>query len=188
MRENDLNEVIYMNKIELIDFVDTEKTYKLIHKWCSEEFIYECCEQRVLSYDEIKSKYKDKLLSGKQKLYLISYDDKPIGLIQLYKYDDLMFDELRNYKNIYEYDIFIGEKDYLHKGIGTKVINIVNNFIYDNYLADCIVLRPFRRNISAIKCYQKSDFKIIKEYDGKDTLGNNEKILVLINIVKRRDG
>ena len=38
-------------------------------------------------------------------------------------------------------------------------MNIVNNYIYDNYSADCIVLRPFKRNTNAIKCYQKVWFK-----------------------------
>lgn len=31
------------------------------------------------------------------------------------------------------------------------------------------------------ECYQKNNFNIINEYDGKDTLGNNERIVVLIN-------
>lgn len=170
-----------MSKIELIDFKDTDDIYKLIYKWCSEKFIYEWFEQRVLSYDEIVAKYRKKLLDEKQKLFLISYDEKLIGFVQIYRYSDLVFDELKKYKNIYEYDIFIGEKDYLHKGIGKEAISIINEFIYDNYLADCIILRPFKRNISAIKCYQKCGFRLVKEYDGKDTIGNNEKIVILIN-------
>jgi len=170
-----------MSKIELIDFKDTDDIYKLIYKWCSEKFIYEWFEQRVLSYDEIVAKYRKKLLDGKQKLFLISYDEKLIGFVQIYRYSDLVFDELKKYKNIYEYDIFIGEKDYLYKGIGKEAISIINEFIYDNYLADCIILRPFKRNISAIKCYQKCGFRLVKEYDGKDTIGNNEKIVILIN-------
>ena len=31
------------------------------------------------------------------------------------------------------------------------------------------------------ECYQKNNFNIINEYDGKDTLENNERIVVLIN-------
>lgn len=172
---------MYMDILKLKDFEDTEDNYKLIYKWCNEKHVYEWFEQRVLSFDEIVNKYKNKLLDGKQKLFLISYNDKLIGLVQIYKYDDIIFDELKDYKNVYEYDIFIGDLDYLNKGIGTKVVDIVNKLIYDNYLADCIILRPFKRNIHAIKCYQKCGFRIIKEYDGKDTLGNSEKITVLIN-------
>ena len=177
-----------MDKIELIDFNDTNKTYKLIHKWCSKKNIYEWFEQRILSYEEIVKKYKNKILEGKQKLLLINYDNKPIGLVQLYKYDDLTFDKIKEYKNIYEYDIFIGDSNYLHKGIGTRTIDIINRYIYENYSADCIVLRPFKRNINAIKCYEKNNFHIINEYEGKDTLGNKETIIVLINTpnIKKR--
>ena len=164
-----------MYKIELVDFSDNENTYKLLYKWCREKFVYEWFEQRVLSYEEIVNKYKNKLKEGKQKLFIIKCDDNPIGLIQLYKYDDELFDEIKEYNNIYEYDIFIGERNYLYKGIGSEVINILNKYIYDNYLADSIVLRPFKRNENAIKCYLKNNFKIIKEYDGKDTLGKDEK-------------
>ena len=170
-----------MDKIELIAFSDTMDNYKLLHKWCREKFVYEWFEQRILSFDEIVQKYKNKLLEGKQKLYFINYENKLIGLVQLYKYNDLIFEELQPYHNIYEYDLFIGNSNYLHKGIGTKVVNMVNSFIYNYYHADCIVLRPFKRNVGAIKCYQKNNFQIIKEYDGKDTIGNNERIVVLIN-------
>ncbi len=171
-----------MSKIELRKFSDTDDTYKLIYKWCSEKNVYEWFEQRVLSYNEIVKKYKRKLLEGLQKLYIINYDDKPIGLVQLYKYDDFIFDEIKDYKNIYEFDIFIGDADYLSKGLGVRIIKIVNNLIYEHFLADCIILRPFKRNIRAIKCYQKINYKIIKEYDGYDSLGNAETIVILINV------
>ena len=170
-----------MNRIELIAFKDEKETYELIHKWCSQKYIYEWFEQRPLSYDKIVKKYKDKLLKGKQNLFIINYDNKPIGFVQIYQYSDKVFDEIKTYKNIYEYDLFIGDNKYLNKGIGTKAISIINEYIYDNYSADCIILRPFKRNINAIKCYQKNKFKIIKEYEGKDTLGNKETMVVLIN-------
>lgn len=170
-----------MNEIELINFIDNHANYELMHKWCSEKFVYEWFEQRILSYDEIVEKYKTKLLTNKQKLYIINYKEKPLGFVQIYRYDDRIFDELKSYKNIYEYDIFIGKSDYLSIGIGTKIVNIVNDYIYNNYFADCIVLRPFKRNIRAIKWIQKNNFKIINEYDGIDTIGNEEKFVVLIN-------
>ena len=68
--------------------------------------------------------------------------------------------------------------------INNMIIDIENGCnenIYNNYLADCIVLRPFKRNTRAIKCYQKNGFDIIKEYDDFDTIGNKEKIVVIIN-------
>ena len=56
-----------------------------------------------------------------------------------------------------------------------------NNYIYENYLCDFIVLRPFKRNERAVKCYEKCGFEIVDEYVGSDTLGNKEKMIVLLN-------
>ena len=160
---------------------DTEKDYKQLHKWCSKDYVYEWFEQRILSYDEIVNKYQKKLNDQIQKLFIIKSNNKDIGLVQIYKYDEI----LDNYKNVYEYDIFIGEEDYLNKGIGKKVIAKANEMIYKDYHADAIILRPFKRNIRAIKCYKKCGFKHINDYDGFDTLGNPEVISVLIKEQRR---
>lgn len=159
---------------------DTKEDYLKLHRWCSNKNVYEWFEQRILSLDEIESKYKNKLLSNKQELYIINYDDKDIGFVQIYKYEN---DIDLKYDNAYEYDIFIGEEEYLNKGIGKDIVNSINNMIFKN--TDTIILRPFKRNEKAIKCYQKCGFKLIKEYDGIDTLGNKEIISVL---VRSKDG
>ncbi len=148
---------------------DDKDEYKQIHKWCSNKFVYEWFEQRILSYDEIVTKYQNKLKEKKQDLYIIIYNNKDIGHVQIYKYND----------TTYEYDLFIGEEEYLNKGIGTIIVNKINDIIYKEYKATSIILRPFKRNIRAIKCYEKCGFKQVDEYLGKDTLGNPEVIIVL---------
>lgn len=171
-----------MNELKLIKFEDTEKNYKLMYKWCNEKFIYEWFEQKKLLYEEVVKKYQSKILNHKQKLFIIQYNNQPIGFAQIYRYDYTMFNELKKYNNIYEYDVFIGEKEFLSRGLGTKIVKEINTLIYKTYFADCIVLRPFKRNTRAIRCYQKNNFFIIHEYEGIDTIGNKETIQVLINI------
>ena len=170
-----------MDKIELIKFTDKKDNYELMYKWCSQDFIYEWFEQRKLSFLEIENKYKNKILNNHQQLFFINYNDNKIGFVQIYKYEDKKCNDLIKFDNIFEYDIFIGDKEYLSRGIGTKIVNYVNNYIYKNYLCDCIVLRPFKRNERAVKCYKKCGFEEIGEYIGTDTLGNKEKIIVLLN-------
>lgn len=170
-----------MDKIELIKFNNLMDNYHLMHKWCSEKFVYEWFEQRILTFEEVVNKYKTKLLEQKQDLYFISYNKINIGFVQIYKHEGEKFNELNSYDNIYEYDIFIGESKYLSKGIGTKIVNYIDKYIYEKYLSDCIILRPFKRNIRAIKYYQKNGFHIINEYSGFDTIGNKEKYVVMIN-------
>ena len=174
-----------MSKIDLIEFANKKDNYELMYKWCSQDFIYEWFEQRKLSLSEIVEKYKTKLLNKKQDLFLINYNGKKIGFVQIYKYNENKIEKLNNYDSIFEYDIFIGESEYISKGLETQIVNYVNDYIYNNYLCDCIVLRPFDRNKRAIRCYEKCGFIKIDEYIGTDTLGNKEKVVVLLNKLDR---
>ena len=153
--------------------------FKQLYKWCSQEFIYEWFEQRALSYEEIVTKYTNKLNNKKQELLIIQCDGKDIGYTQIYKYDGTI--NIKNHKNLYEYDLFIGEEKYLSKGIGIIIVKNINKMIYSKYNADGIILRPFKRNIRAIKCYEKCNYKIIDEYEGTDTIGNPEILTVMLN-------
>lgn len=168
-----------MNDITLSKFNGNEDNYKLMYKWCNEDYIYEWFEQRKLSYKEIVDKYSNKL-NGNQKLYIINYENKKIGYFQVYQYNEKN-DYLKEYHNIYEYDLFIGEKEYLNKGIGSLVVQKINDMLFYKYNADCIILRPCTRNIRAIKCYEKNGFYKIYDYNDKDTIGNKETYTFLIN-------
>ncbi len=168
--------------ITLRNLEDKEEDYKKVYNWCQNKYVYEWFEQRKLSYEEIHSKYKNKLDMHNQDIFIIKCDEKDIGLVQIYKFEkNINIKEINKYNNIFEYDIFIGEKDYISKGIGKEIIELINNIIYMIYNADAIILRPFKRNIRAIKCYEKAGYKQIYEYLGKDTLDKDEEIIVLLN-------
>lgn len=166
--------------ITLRSLIDSEEEYKRIHKWCQNKDVYEWFEQRILSYDEVVNKYKNKLYNSEQTVLIIEYQGIPIGLLQFYKYDNKMIlDDIKRYNNIYEYDLFIGENLY-SKGIGKKAIDLIDNYLFNDKNSDCIILRPFSRNIRAIKCYEKCGYKEIYKYMGKDTLGNDEEMSFMI--------
>ncbi len=167
--------------ISLRKMEDNDNEYEKIYNWCQNKYVYDWFEQRILSFDEIKEKYKRKIELKKQDLFVIQFNNQDIGLVQIYKYEkDLLFSDLNCYKKPYEYDIFIGVEEYLSKGIGTQVVNLVNDYIYDNYMADVIILRVFKNNTRAINCYKKCGFEIIHEYIDKDTIGNNQDMLILV--------
>ena len=170
------------NEITFRPLLDKEEDYQKLHKWCHHREVYEWFEQRVLSYEEIVSKYRRKLKEKKQSLWIIQYQNKDIGLVQIYPYEeDEMKGYLSSYHNIYEYDLFIGIPSYLSKGLGKKIIPRINRKIYQEYPAKTILLRPFKRNRRAVCCYEKSHFKKIGEVVSKDTLGKKETILLLIH-------
>ena len=151
-----------MNNIKLVKVDNSNVDYDLLYSWCQDKNVYKC---------------NNKLNNSDQTLLYIDKDNTHIGLVQLYKSDY----EYETYNNIYEYDLFIGDVSSLSKGIGTVVVNMINKMLFDDFDADLIVLRPFKRNVRACKCYEKCSFKLIDEYDDVDTLGNKEKYCVYIN-------
>lgn len=156
---------------------DNEEDYLKLYNWCQNKYVYEWFEQRKLSYDEIVNKYRSKLENGKQDLYIITLDNKDIGFVQIYKFED----DINMGIDAYEYDVFIGEENYIGKGFGKEIVKNINDFIYEKYKTHDIIIRPFKRNIRAVKCYLKCGFKEVLEYQGNDTLGNKEAVVVLLN-------
>ncbi len=63
-------------------------------------------------------------------------------------------------------DLFIGEVEFLGKGIGTKVVKKFCQLIFKRGF-ERILIDPSAENKSAISCYQKAGFKKVKElFDG----------------------
>ncbi len=62
-------------------------------------------------------------------------------------------------KSLAAIDFFIGDVDYVGKGIGVEILKSFDYQGYENILVD-----PEIDNISAIKTYEKAGFKKIKEY------------------------
>lgn len=166
------------NMVDLIELMDEDGNYQLLYKWCSKEYIYLNFEQRKLSFPEIKEKYYKRILSNSFiNTFLIRYNKDKIGLIQY-----------QSFKNEYgiskgiEIDIFIGEENYLHKGIGKKAINLlIDKLKKENHV---FVMLPLKTNIKAINCYLKVGFKIEKELILNDTIGNKQTYLLMKKIVE----
>lgn len=162
--------IIIKDNIILRKLKDDEDDYKLLYKWCSKKEIYLYFEQRKLSYEEIKNKYKTRIQKNKVETYIIEYKNIPVGLIQY---------ELKD-NRIYNIDIFIGELDYHHKGIATNSINLLCEYLFKEKNANKLIMCPLKSNIKAVKCYEKCGFKIIKEYIEKDTIGKKQVFNLMI--------
>ena len=62
-------------------------------------------------------------------------------------------------KSLGSIDFYIGNIDYIGKGIGVEVLKVFDYQGYKNILVD-----PDMNNIAAIKTYERVGFKKIKEY------------------------
>lgn len=65
-------------------------------------------------------------------------------------------------------DQFIGETEYWNKGIGTKFVKSMIDYLINYEKADRIVMDPQAWNERAIACYKKCRFekvKLLKEHE-----------------------
>ncbi len=97
--------------------------------------------------------------------YIILFDEKLIGMIQSCKLDDYPAEKIEfglegSYASI---DLFIGEADYVHKGLGSSIIrNFLEEIAFKKYDVDYCFIDPDPKNNIAIKAYRKAGFKYLK--------------------------
>ena len=161
--------IIINDELKLRRLKDDESNYRYLEKWYKEKEVYHAFEQRVLSYEEIKDKYYERTLDNtKVPVYMIEFKSNPIGIVQYKEIDN----------NKYELDIFIGDINLHNKGIGHLVINKMCEYLFNNNAKE-IIMCPLKDNLKAINCYKKCGFIIEKEFEEKDTIGN-EQVYVLM--------
>jgi aminoglycoside 6'-N-acetyltransferase len=135
----------------------------LLHSWFQMPHIVQWWPVPRKDEDFFNSFLK-RIRSG-TKPYLVLCNDLPIGYLQCYDVNLATNSWLPKLAgNMIGIDQFIGEPDYLGKGIGTLFIKkFVENLIAkDGSLT--IVVDPDPTNAAAIRCYEKVGFKKHGEY------------------------
>lgn len=121
--------------------------------------------------DYIHSKIKG---NGHTFPFIIYLDNLPIGYIQycdLYSYRTLTPKPKGLFTNespgTFCIDLFIAESNFLNKGYGTEIIKQFTHKLINELDAKKILIDPAATNKRAIRCYEKTGFKIIKNaHDG----------------------
>ena len=119
-------------ELKLRQLHDSNEDYQWLEKWYQEKEIYSHFEQRKLNDKEIRDKYYPRTLKDARiPVYMILYDDMPIGIIQ---YQCLSKENQELYGihsgNAYEIDIFIGELSMQGKGLGQKAVYLLSQFLF----------------------------------------------------------
>lgn len=156
-----------MNNSDLINFRRLDICdLSYMYKWLNYDFIIEWYSKKKWTLKEIEEKYlpyinKEKPTQG----YLILYNNTPIGYIQTYKIHD--YQDYARFVDINEnasgLDVFIGEQEYIHKGLGKYIISkFLKEIVFSLSDAVSCILGPEPKNIAAIKTYEKVGFKYVK--------------------------
>ncbi len=67
-------------------------------------------------------------------------------------------------------DLFIGDPNYLHKGLGSIILRtFMKEYVFPQLHVDVCIIGPDPKNLIAIKAYQKAGFKHFKTiFTGKE--------------------
>ena len=139
---------------------------RLMHKWYNTEHVIQWYCKNPQSYEETVAKCMPRITGEEPtRAFLIMYDAIPIGYIQTYRIAD--YPDYSKYVQADEdtagLDLFIGEADWLHRGLGSRILRIfLREIVFaDSWAKRCIV-GPEPLNIVAIKAYEKAGFRYLK--------------------------
>jgi RimJ/RimL family protein N-acetyltransferase len=141
----------------------------MLHRWFNTPHVSEWWEidgNRYPSLDEVKKHYSPRITGSERvDVYLIIHDGMPIGMVQSYKLDDEPA-EKANFgldRNCAGIDMLIGDKDYIHRGLGSGIIReFLKEIVFKEYDVDRCIVDPYVKNEIAIKAYKKAGFKYLK--------------------------
>lgn len=97
---------------------------------------------------------------------IVQFNQADIGFIQFYEIDEEereKYDYSNDDGQIYGMDQFIGETDFWNRGIGTRLIKVVVNYLIEHRAVNKIVMDPQAWNTRALRVYEKNGF-VKKKY------------------------
>lgn len=129
----------------------TTKDFPQMLEWLSKEHIKQWWDDGDDTLEKVALHYGDEF-NDAAKFVLIEESEgkeKPVGYFQYYFAAD----------NSIGIDQFIGDENYLNKGVGTKTIKMFIEWIIEKHRPAFIILDPSPENKRAICCYEKVGFK-----------------------------
>ena len=163
-----MNIICSDNEISIRLLEKTEKDIKYIYNCLNDKNVNKYYgDSKEKSFDYVKQKYESKIDDDKTYPCIIEYNKENIGYVQFYSINNIDYELTQeqfakiadNSSNIYAIDIFIADAEYRDKGIGTRILKLLNNTLFERYNADVIVIDPKTNNLRAIACYKKCGFK-----------------------------
>jgi aminoglycoside 6'-N-acetyltransferase len=148
----------------------------LMHKWLNSPGVLEVWSD----YDEwtmerIFAKYAGRI-AGKSPTtpYAILCDGKPVGYIQSYLWRD--YPDYASHLDLQEeaasLDVFIGEAEYRHRGLGPMMLRqFLKDVIFADPAVDSCVITPMADNAPALRAYAKAGFKHLRTIEVPDEPG-----------------
>lgn len=137
----------------------------LIHRWLHTPHVARWWYEDVGPFEEVEESYLS-YIEGKEKVepYVILHGNLPIGYIQTYRVsDNEEYDKLVGVENSAGADLFIGEEEFLYRGLGPHIIRrFLEEVVFADESIEVCVIDPEPKNRAAIRAYEKSGFRYFK--------------------------
>ena len=111
---------------------------------------------------------------------IVELAGNPVGFIQFYKWISyaeettevgIPFDALT-----YGLDVFIGDPGQVGRGLGTRVVRLVSDYLIAELGASAVSLTTDLENLGAQRCYEKAGFRKVSQVLDTDTY-RGERVL-----------
>lgn len=166
----------------------TEAYFSLIHNWFNQPHVQAFYSLRSWTIEEVRQKLLPYIHSTSPiKGYIIYFKESPIGYIQNYPVKDYPWENQKISNEIVQeaagLDLFIGEEDFLSRGLGYQIIGAFLEKHIWPYYRYCLV-DPDSRNETSIRLFQKCGFRKKQQISCRDAL---RRPVTLQLFIKKRD-
>lgn len=133
-----------------------------LHRWRNLPHVSRWWEPSKITLDEAKAEYAHYMKPDhKVDAYIVSHEGRDIGYMQRWRVAD--FPDYKPYVPLTDavqgLDVFIGEADLLHKGIGTRLIRAyITAYVFHDADVPAVIIDPLPDNKAAIRAYEKVGF------------------------------
>ncbi len=138
----------------------TSDDFPLLLDWLSKEHVKQWWDAGEDTPEKVARNYGEEE-EGLERFILVEQEgssEKPLGYFQHYVAHD----------GSIGIDQFIGEEDYVNRGVGTKAIRLFVEMIMRKHGPTSIILDPSPENKRAIRCYEKAGFKYYETKEGEE--------------------
>lgn len=137
----------------------------LMHRWRNTPHVVEWWPE-ALSLDQIVAKYSPRI-DGKEdvRCFVIVHRDTPIGYIQEYAVEanSEYAQHIAPAERGAGIDLFIGEIEFVHRGLGAQVIRqFLKDIVFADAGVESCIIDPSISNRVAIRAYEKAGFRFLK--------------------------
>nr|WP_319571010.1 GNAT family N-acetyltransferase [uncultured Draconibacterium sp.] len=93
------------------------------------------------------------------KCFIVEHNDKPIGFLQYYETDNAPPGDWSSESvGTVGIDYLIGNRNYIGKGYGSKIVQLLVELIKSKNEYDYIIADPVKENLASIKTLENNDF------------------------------